>query len=95
MADEANQKSVFVKLRRKYGLTQKDVADALGVSEQTIRNWENGRTKPQLTIPQTKALCNLLDLELDAIPDHFGPIDGEEPDDRPHYATTTRRLTRR
>ena len=29
------------KLRRKQGLSQQEVADALGVSRQTISNWES------------------------------------------------------
>ena len=30
--------------RTSAGLTQEEVAEALGVSRQTISNWENGRT---------------------------------------------------
>ncbi len=77
MRDEANSKSVFVQLRRELDLTQKQVAEALEVSEQTIRNWENGRTVPQLTIPQVKRLCRLLRRSLDDVPDYFGPITSE------------------
>lgn len=75
MKDEANEKSVFVQLRRELNLTQKAVAEALQISEQTVRNWENGRTVPQLTIPQVKRLCELLHRSLNEIPDYFGPID--------------------
>lgn len=74
MRDEANPKSVFVQLRRELGLTQKQVSEALGISEQTIRNWENGRTVPQLTIPQIKKLCEVLKRPLDKVPDYFGPV---------------------
>lgn len=30
-------------LRKKAGLTQRQLADAVGVTESTIRNWENDR----------------------------------------------------
>ncbi|MGG6293809.1 helix-turn-helix transcriptional regulator [Leptolyngbya sp. AN02str] len=78
MRDEPNKDSVFVQLRQQLGLTQKQVAGALGVSEQTVRNWEQGKTTPQLTIPQTKKLCELLGLPIDQIPDDFGPIKNSE-----------------
>lgn len=77
MKDEANEKSVFVRLRRELNLSQKQVADELGISEQTVRNWEHGKTVPQLTIPQVKKLCKLLQRSVDEIPDWFGPVDLE------------------
>ncbi|MDX2215288.1 MAG: helix-turn-helix transcriptional regulator [Oculatellaceae cyanobacterium bins.114] len=78
MRDEANPNSVFVQLRRQLKLTQKNVADELGISEQTVRNWENGKTTPQLTIPQMKRLCNLLQRSLEEVPDYFGPIENAD-----------------
>ncbi|MEM9815549.1 MAG: helix-turn-helix transcriptional regulator [Cyanobacteria bacterium P01_D01_bin.6] len=73
--DEPNPKSVFVQLRKKMGLSQKTVAQELEVNEQTVRNWEHGRTVPTLTIPQMKRLCKLLQLPIEAIPDKFGPTE--------------------
>lgn len=35
----------LVAWRRKYYLDQVDLADMLGVHENTVRNWENGRTR--------------------------------------------------
>ena len=34
-------------LRRFVGLTQKRFAEALGISVHTLRNWEQGRRKPE------------------------------------------------
>lgn len=34
-------------LRVNAGLTQQDVADRLGVSRQTVMNWENDNEKPK------------------------------------------------
>ncbi|QYO63045.1 helix-turn-helix transcriptional regulator [Leptolyngbya sp. 7M] len=71
---DANRKeSVLVSLRKELDLTQKDIADALDVTEQTVRNWEQGKSTPKLTIPQMKTLCRLLQRPIEDIPDDFGP----------------------
>ena len=36
-----------VALRRFVGLTQKEFAEAMGISVHTLRNWEQGRRKPE------------------------------------------------
>ena len=46
-------------------LTQKDVADSLGVSVSTVKNWENGITFPKQ--PQIEQLCNLYTIAYDCI----------------------------
>jgi len=58
----------FLLKRREQDLTQDDIAAALGVSGQTVSNWERGRSIPTLTINQMKALCKILDCTLDDIP---------------------------
>jgi putative transcriptional regulator len=35
------------KLRKKYGLSQEKFAMLLGISVSTLRNWEQGRRKPE------------------------------------------------
>lgn len=62
-------------LRKELELTQKDIADALGVTEQTVRNWEQGNSVPKLTIAQMKTLCRLLKRPIEEMPDNFGPRD--------------------
>lgn len=64
-------------MREVLGLTQKDIADELGVTEQTVRNWEHGRSVPKLTIPQMKRLCRLLQRPLEEMPDSFGNVKTE------------------
>ena len=71
--DRSLAESQFVKLREAAELTQKDVAEALGVSIQTIRNWEHGKAIPHLTIPQMKTLCRLVSKSIEDLPDTFGP----------------------
>ncbi|KAM3092673.1 helix-turn-helix transcriptional regulator [Phormidesmis sp. 146-35] len=70
MTDDS-AKSTLVELRKRAGVTQKALADALGVTDHTVRNWEKGREEPRLFIWQVKALCSLLNCELEELPDHF------------------------
>lgn len=70
--DQPNMESNFVALRLEAGLTQKQIAEGLGVSEQTVRNWEQGKHAPKLTITQVKKLCELVGKELKDLPDNFG-----------------------
>ncbi len=74
MRDEANLESTLVSLRRKRKITQKALAQALDVSEQTVRNWEHGKSEPTLSVRQFKTLCQQLGIErVDEVPDSFGP----------------------
>ncbi|HIK27970.1 MAG: helix-turn-helix domain-containing protein [Oscillatoriaceae bacterium SKW80] len=61
----------LVELRGKAQVTQKQLADALGVTEHTVRNWEKGRAEAELQIWQVKALCKILRCSLDDLPDRF------------------------
>ncbi|HAZ45337.1 MAG TPA: XRE family transcriptional regulator [Cyanobacteria bacterium UBA11369] len=58
----------LIRLRKRLGLTQKQVADAVGVTDQTVSNWEVGRFEPRLTISQMQALCRVLQCSLDELP---------------------------
>ena len=50
-------------LRNKSGLTQNDIATKLGVSGQTILNWENGIYEPKIN--QLIQLADLFDVSID------------------------------
>jgi putative transcriptional regulator len=65
--------SPLMHLRTLKGLTQKGLAEELGVSRTTVMNWETGRVVPNLTIAQIKKLCEVLEVPLEQIPDNFGP----------------------
>jgi DNA-binding transcriptional regulator YiaG len=73
MTEELEQESALVRLRRIRNLTQKQVADALGITVQTVSNWEVGRAEPKLTIRQFKALLHILQCSVDHLPDDLGP----------------------
>ena len=47
--------------RKRKGLTQKELADAVGARHNTVSNWEAGRNQPD---PDTvRALCALLEVD--------------------------------
>jgi len=72
---EWSQADRFRKAREHAGLTQQKLADASGLSRQTISNYENGRTRPSLAHTRLWALSTGVDL-----PWLRGdPLDGEEP----------------
>ncbi len=63
-----NSSRELMRLRKRLGLTQKQVADAVSVTDQTVSNWEAGRFEPRLTISQMQALCRVLQCSLDELP---------------------------
>ena len=52
-------------IRKKRDITQKELADLIGVSDRTISKWENGSTVPDLET--IKKLCNELGISPDSI----------------------------
>lgn len=74
------ERSPLMRLRVQRFLTQQQLADALGVTETTIRNWEAGRSQPRLTPAQYKKLLEILQITSDELPDEFGyPKEQSEP----------------
>lgn len=64
----------FIALKRKEkNLTQKQLADHLGVSNKTISKWENGKCMPDYSI--VKLLCRELDITVAEL------MDGEAKED--------------
>jgi len=66
MAGENNELTL-TKLRQRTGLTQQELADAIGVTKKTISIWEKGSVEPKLTFEQTKQLMELLNCTLDEL----------------------------
>jgi DNA-binding XRE family transcriptional regulator len=74
-----NEHTWLVSMRKKFGLTQEDVAQALQVTTRTVMNWEHGHNEPKLTIPQTKSLCRLFRINsIEELPDSvFSAVEPE------------------
>jgi DNA-binding XRE family transcriptional regulator len=57
---EFDSRLTLVKLRQEAGLTQQDLANAIGVTQKTISIWEKGTVEPKLSLRQTKILMEVL-----------------------------------
>lgn len=55
----------IMNLRKQLNLTQREVATAVGVTDQTVSNWEQGIYRPKLSPTQTLALCKVLKCSLE------------------------------
>ncbi|WNZ24000.1 helix-turn-helix transcriptional regulator [Leptolyngbya sp. NK1-12] len=66
MSAENDQLSL-AKLRQRAGLTQRQLADALGITIKTISAWERGVGEPHLTIPEVKRLMDVLNCTFDEL----------------------------
>ncbi|EGJ33693.1 MULTISPECIES: helix-turn-helix transcriptional regulator [Moorena] len=57
----------LLKLRQQVGLTQRELAEALGVTQKTISIWERGKMQPKLSFWQTKLMMEKLNCTLDQL----------------------------
>lgn len=71
-----NFKIMIKKIRKDAGYTQKTLADALGISIETIKNWEQGRNIPEIEI--ICRLCDFFDCDIDYL---FNNIECKKHDD--------------
>jgi len=69
---ERADRSPLMRLRVQRFMTQKQLAEALGVTEATVSNWEAGRSVPKLTPIQYKKLLEILQITSAELPDQFG-----------------------
>lgn len=58
----------IVNLRKKYNFTQEKLAEKIGVSRQTLSNWESDITSPDLV--QASTLSKILKISLDELVDN-------------------------
>ena len=58
-------------LRESLGLTQRQIADTVGVTDQTVSNWERGVHVPRLTLRQTVQLCKITNRSVEDLANLF------------------------
>lgn len=62
----SNKTGLFIsKLRREQGITQKELADRIGVSDKTVSKWETGRSIPDMLY--LESLCTALDVTMNEL----------------------------
>ena len=64
----------FAALRQQAGFTQRQLADAVGVTESTIRNWENNRNGVEWLVRVAK-LCTALDCTVQELVDYVSLVE--------------------
>lgn len=61
-------------LRKELGLTQRQLADAVGVTESTISNWEKNRNGVEW-FERVAKLCSTLKCEPNQLIDYIDPLE--------------------
>lgn len=74
----------IVELRKKYHLTQEKLAEKVGVSRQTLANWESDLTSPNLN--QASTLSQIFKVSLDELANNQLDILCQENDDNTIFA---------
>lgn len=65
--------SKIIVLRKKQNLTQEKLSEKIGVSRQTLANWESNITSP--TLAQASILANVFKIHLDELVDNHIEIE--------------------
>ena len=60
-------KVMITEIRKKAGLTQRQVAEQMGVTVTTISHWETGLKKPALSPSKMFQLCKILNCSLEQL----------------------------
>ncbi len=66
MIEESNQVTLM-ELRNRAGLTRRQVAAELGLTEKTIYVWETSLNPPRMTVAQVQRLIEILNCSMDEL----------------------------
>jgi DNA-binding XRE family transcriptional regulator len=66
MSDQSQQ-ATLMDLRTRAGLTRREVANALGVTEKTVYVWETSGKPPKMMVSQVQKLIELLNCSLEEL----------------------------
>jgi transcriptional regulator with XRE-family HTH domain len=72
-SDQADEQITPMGLRERVGLTQLQVAVALGKTPGTISNWERRAKTPELTLAEVQQLAELYECSVSDLVQAFGP----------------------
>lgn len=59
-------------------LNQREFAEACGISLRAYMYWISGKTEASPTPKQVKAICRILGIRIDQLPDDFGPVHAKQ-----------------
>lgn len=65
MPDQKKTGEFIAAMRREKGVTQRDMAEALGISDKTVSKWETGRGMPDVSL--MLPLCAFLDISVNEL----------------------------
>jgi DNA-binding XRE family transcriptional regulator len=93
MTNRGNDQLTLAELRKRADLTQRRLADVLGVTVKTVSAWERGEHEPCLTLAQIKILTMTLQCSLDELIGATGSdVQGSDGEPRLTFTQTKRLL---
>ena len=74
----SSKRKKLVNRRKELNLTQKQIAEAVGVTSRTVQSWELGENVPKLDPLQTWKLCEVLQCTIVDLAEYFFPNEFED-----------------
>ncbi len=65
MLDQVKTGKFIAQLRKEKGLTQKELADSLGISDKAVSKWETGNGMPDVSLMQS--ICEIFDININEL----------------------------
>ena len=65
MLDQVKTGKFIAQLRKEKGLTQKELADSLGISDKAVSKWETENGMPDVSLMQS--ICEIFDININEL----------------------------